>query len=210
MSRDAARTSPYLPSATVRAEVPRRGRFGPSALLTPANLLTVTRIAAAPALAVLVIATGPSSWLLVGLWFVLASSDGADGFVARRQGATRSGAFLDPLADKFLVLAALAGLAAIDEVSVIPVVIIALREVGMSAYRSVAGRRGISIPARRSAKAKTLLQDLAVGLAFLPLVGRDHRSVVSAVLWLAVALTLFSGVQYLRDGRRLTKTAALS
>ena len=69
----------------------------------------------------LVIATGPSTWLLVVLWFICSSSDGLDGFVARRYGTTRSGAFLDPLADKFIVLGVLAALAAIGEVSWLPV-----------------------------------------------------------------------------------------
>ena len=63
---------------------------------------------------VLVLATGPSTWLLVGLWFVFSISDGLDGLLARRQGATRSGAFLDPLADKVLVLGVLVSLVAIQ------------------------------------------------------------------------------------------------
>lgn len=177
--------------------------FGPSALLTPANALTLARLMATPVMVALVIATGPSSWLLVALWFVCSSSDGLDGALARRQGTTRSGAFLDPLADKCLVLGVLAALAAIGEVNWLPVILIAAREVSMSVFRSYAGRRGVSVPARQSAKLKTLLQDLVIGLAFFPPIGSHHVNVVGWALWFVVAITLWTGLEYLRDSRKL-------
>jgi CDP-diacylglycerol--glycerol-3-phosphate 3-phosphatidyltransferase len=177
--------------------------FGPSALATPANALTVLRLIASPVLMVLVVTTGPATWLLVSLWFVFSCTDGIDGFVARRMGATRSGAFLDPLADKFLVLGVLVALAAIGEVSWLPVTLIGCREVAMSVFRSYAGRRGVSIPARKSAKVKTLLQDCVIGLALIPPVGLHHVFVVRDGLWIAVALTLYTGYEYARDGRRV-------
>jgi len=177
--------------------------FGPSALLTPANGLTLARLLATPVMVALVIATGPSSWLLVVLWFVCSSSDFFDGVIARRYGTTRSGAFLDPLADKFVVLGVLASLAAIGEIGWVPVLLIALREISMSIFRSYAGRRGVSVPARNSAKAKTLLQDLVIGLAFLPPVGLHHAGVVRWALWIVVAVTLWTGLEYLRDSRKL-------
>lgn len=182
--------------------------FGPSALLTPANGLTLARLLAAPFLAVLTIAIGPTSWVLWSLWVVLTLSDSLDGYVARRHGTTRSGAFLDPLADKFLVLGALAALAALGSVGVVPVALIGAREISMSAFRTRAGRRGISVPARPLAKMKTLAQDLAVGAAFWPVIGNAHRGVVSTVLWVAVALTLVTGVEYVVDARRLSRTHA--
>jgi CDP-diacylglycerol--glycerol-3-phosphate 3-phosphatidyltransferase len=182
--------------------------FGPSALLTPANALTFARLLASPVMVALVIATGPSSWLLVGLWFVCSSSDFFDGVIARRYGTTRSGAFLDPLADKFVVLGVLASLAAIGEVGWLPVVLIAAREVSMSVFRSYAGRRGVSVPARTSAKAKTLLQDMVIGLAFLPPVGLHHAGVVRWALWFVVAVTLWTGFEYLRDSRKLLAGAS--
>jgi len=177
--------------------------FGPSALITPANALTLARLLASPLMVALVIATGPSSWLLVALWFLCSSSDGLDGILARRQGATRSGAFLDPLADKFLVLGVLAALAAIGEVSWPPVILIAAREVSMSVYRGYAARRGVSVPARATAKLKTLLQDLVIGLAFFPPIGLHHANVVNWALWFVTAVTLWTGLEYLRDSRRL-------
>jgi CDP-diacylglycerol---glycerol-3-phosphate 3-phosphatidyltransferase len=182
--------------------------FGPSALATPANLLTLARLLATPVLVALIVLTGPSSWLLVGVWFVCAGSDGLDGYVARRQGTTRSGAFLDPLADKFLVLGALGALASLGEISWIPVLLIGIREVAMSIFRIYAGRRGVSIPARPTAKLKTLLQDLVVGLALMPPVGEHHAWVVQGLLWVAVAVTLYSGLEYVLDGRRLLAGAA--
>jgi CDP-diacylglycerol--glycerol-3-phosphate 3-phosphatidyltransferase len=177
--------------------------FGPTALATPANAVTTARLAAAPALLALVIAIGPASWLLVGCWVVLAGTDGIDGWLARRQGTTRSGAFLDPLADKFLTLGALIGLVARREVMWAPVAIIAVREVAMSVFRYYAARRGVSVPARQSAKLKTAAQDLAILLAFIPEVGGRHSSVVTWALWVAVALTVYTGLEYLHDGRRV-------
>jgi CDP-diacylglycerol---glycerol-3-phosphate 3-phosphatidyltransferase len=185
----------------------RESTFGPSALVTPANVLTLARLLASPIMITLVIAIGPSSWLLVGLWFVCSSSDGLDGVLARRQGATRSGAFLDPLADKFLVLGVLAALAGIGEIGWLPVILIAAREVSMSVFRSYAGRRGVSVPARKSAKLKTLLQDLVIGLAFLPPVGLHHQWIVTWALWFVVAVTLWTGFEYLRDSRKLLASA---
>ena len=176
--------------------------FGPSALLTPANALTLARLVGAPVLAVLTVEIGPASWLLWVLWTVFCLSDSLDGFVARRLGTTRSGAFLDPLADKFLVLGALSALAAIGAVSVWPVILIGAREIAMSGFRVTAGRRGISVPARPLAKLKTLAQDLAVAGAFFPPIGRGHLGVVGIILWVAVALTLATGLEYYLDARR--------
>lgn len=184
--------------------------FGPTALATPANAVTLARLVAAPIFAVLVTRIGPASWLLFVLWTVLALSDGVDGRIARWHGTTRSGAFLDPLADKFLVIGALCALAALNKVSIVALIIITARELSMSIYRIVAAREGVSIPARGSAKTKTLFQDLAIGGFFLPPIGRHHAEIATIVLWVAVALTVFSGYQYLRDGRRLTAAARVA
>jgi CDP-diacylglycerol--glycerol-3-phosphate 3-phosphatidyltransferase len=181
--------------------------FGPTALATPANAVTLARLVAAPLFAILVTRIGPWSWFLFISWTVLALSDGVDGRIARWHGTTRSGAFLDPLADKFLVVGALCALAALDRVAVVALVLIAARELSMSLYRVVAARDGVSIPARGSAKIKTLFQDLAIGGFFLPPIGQHHAEVAEALLWVAVALTMLSGYQYLRDGRRLTAAA---
>jgi CDP-diacylglycerol---glycerol-3-phosphate 3-phosphatidyltransferase len=175
--------------------------FGPSALVTPANAVTMGRILVTPVLLASIVGNG-ASWPALALWVVLAATDGLDGWVARRHGTTRSGAFLDPLADKLLVLGAMVALVVRGTFWWLPVALIAVREVAISAYRSWVGRRGLSLPARQSAKVKTVVQDVAVGLALLPPLADRGPAVASTVLWAAVVLTLVTGVQYLLDGRR--------
>jgi CDP-diacylglycerol---glycerol-3-phosphate 3-phosphatidyltransferase len=175
--------------------------FGPTALATPANVITVARLLAAPILVLVVLHYG-TSWVSVGAWLVLAGTDGVDGWLARRHGTTRSGAFLDPLADKFLVLGAMSALVAVERWWWLPVAIIAAREFAISLYRSWVAHQGVSVPARPLAKAKTWIQDLAVGAALLPLTGDRHPGLALGLLWLAVVLTVVTGAQYLLDGRR--------
>jgi len=86
------------------------------------------------------------------------------------------------------------------------VVLIAIREVGMQIYRVWAGRRGVSIPARNSAKLKTFVQDLAVGACLAPPLVHHHE-VALVVIWVAAALTVITGGQYLVDGRRAFREA---
>ncbi|MFM8972753.1 MAG: CDP-alcohol phosphatidyltransferase family protein [Actinomycetota bacterium] len=76
----------------------RARRFGQGAILTPANLVTITRILVAVPTLVLIRNDG-ASWLAVALWFAITAGDSVDGWLARRDGTTRSGAFLDPVAD---------------------------------------------------------------------------------------------------------------
>ena len=79
----------------------------PSAVKTWANLVTVARILIAPFMFLLIPDHPGGRWVAFLLWFFLCSSDGIDGYLARRHGATTLGAFLDPLADKVLVLGAM-------------------------------------------------------------------------------------------------------
>ena len=176
--------------------------FGPSALATPANAITLVRILVLPLLIAILLDGGPA-WPALALWVVLAGSDVVDGWLARRQGVTRSGAFLDPLADKILVLGAMIALVAESVLWWLPVAIIAVREVALSAYRSYVGRRGVSVPARFQAKVKTWMQAVAVGMAIAPVSADWYRALLLTVLWAAVALTVVTGVQYLWDGRRV-------
>jgi CDP-diacylglycerol---glycerol-3-phosphate 3-phosphatidyltransferase len=189
---------------------PHRSTFGPSALLTPANGITAARLAASPVLVAIILLWG-ASWAAFSLGGVIALSDGFDGWIARKQGATRSGAFLDPLADKVAVLGALVALVIKGVLWWAPVAVIAVREIAMSVYRSVVGRHGVSVPARSSAKLKTLAQDIAVGLCLAPPLV-TYASVHSAGIWVAAALTVFTGGQYYLDGRRLaaSRGSALS
>lgn len=182
--------------------------FGPSALATPANAVTFTRLLCAPPLWLLILATAPSYAALV-LWIVLAATDGVDGYLARRHGTTRSGAFLDPLADKALVLGAMWALVASGGFWWLPVALITVRELGISVFRSYWGRRGLAVPASFWAKVKTVVQAVAVGLALLPPVAEDQSWLAATVLWVAVALTLVSGAQYLIEGSRATASGGV-
>ena len=121
---------------------------------------------------------------------MVAGTDGIDGWLARRQGTTRSGAFLDPLADKVVVLGALVALAVSSTVSV---------AAGGPASRP--GRSGMSRSTARgpaaaacrsrpgtSAKVKTLVQDLAIGPACCRRWPPQHGLQLVAI-WVAAALT---------------------
>src|SRR6185369_5704513 len=142
------------------------------------------------------------------LWVALASTDGIDGWIARRHGTTRSGAFLDPLADKVLVLGAMFSLVSINRFAWLPVAIIAVREIGISLYRVYWGRRGLALPASRGGKLKTLLQALAVGAALVPpLAGAGSTWVADWLLWASVVVAVGSALQYLWAGRAMITTS---
>jgi CDP-diacylglycerol--glycerol-3-phosphate 3-phosphatidyltransferase len=176
----------------------RTKRFGQNALATPANFITLTRIVLAiPTLAL--IRSRGSEWVTVGLWFAITASDSLDGWLARRDGATRSGAFLDPVADKLIVLG---GLAVLADRGVFPwwaVALVAIREFGISLYRSIAGRRGVVLPAQKLGKYKAFAQYCSVGFVLLPFTS-DLVGFQQVVFAIAVALTLVSGLQIVRRG----------
>jgi CDP-diacylglycerol---glycerol-3-phosphate 3-phosphatidyltransferase len=180
---------------------PVSGKFETSALMTPANVITAVRLLATVPVVLLIVNVGVS-WVTAAVWIAVASTDFLDGWIARRQGATTSGAFLDPLADKVLVIGALASMAAVALIPWLPVVLIAGREVTISIYRSAVARHGVSVPARPLAKMKTASQDVAIGLILIPTTGLYHRWVGQTLLWVSVALALVSGAQYLLDSRR--------
>jgi CDP-diacylglycerol--glycerol-3-phosphate 3-phosphatidyltransferase len=183
-------------TATQRSQLKKR--FGQSALMTPANFVTVTRILVCiPTLAV--IRRDGSTWATVSLWFAITATDSLDGWLARRDGATRSGAFLDPVADKLIVIGGLAVLANRGVFPWWPVLLVAAREFGISLYRSIAGRRGIVLPAQRLGKYKAFSQYCAVGFVLLPLTA-DYLGFQQAVLAVAVTLTILSGLQIVSRG----------
>ena len=173
-------------------------RFGQGALATPANFVTLLRlVVAVPTL--LLIRDRGASWPTVALWFAITSTDSLDGWLARRDGATRSGAFLDPVTDKFIVLGGLAVLADRGDFPWWPVLVIAAREIGISIYRSLAGRRGIVLPAQRLGKYKAFSQYCSVGFVLLPIT-EDWEAFQHIVLYVAVLLTVVSGLAIVRHG----------
>jgi CDP-diacylglycerol--glycerol-3-phosphate 3-phosphatidyltransferase len=179
--------------------------FGPSAVATPSNAISVARLLLAIPL-FLMIVEDPSSWGALVFWIVLSATDGVDGWLARKQGTTRSGAFLDPLADKVLVLGAMWALVAAEVFSAVPVAIITVREVAISLFRSFWARRGLAVPATKGGKLKTAVQTTAVALALFPPLA-DQTWVAVVVLWLAVAITVVTGVQYFIAGSRGTRAS---
>jgi CDP-diacylglycerol--glycerol-3-phosphate 3-phosphatidyltransferase len=180
----------------------------PSAVKTWANLVTVARVLIAPFMFVLIPDEPGGAWIAFALWFVLCSTDGIDGFLARRHGATTVGAFLDPLADKVLVLGAMVFLVNSHVYWVVPVIIIAARELAISLYRTFVGAKGVSVPASKIAKLKTLAQQLSVGFALAPLTA-DAKWLWNGLLWASVALAIISGGQYMwrARGSRVTVNA---
>lgn len=173
-------------------------RFGQGALATPANFLTLARIVVAiPTLALM--HRDGATWATVGLWFAITASDSLDGWLARRDGATRSGAFLDPVADKIIVLGGLGVLADRGDIVWWAVAVIGVRELAISAYRSFAGRHGVVLPALRLGKYKAFAQYSAVGFVVLPPTS-DLLGLQQAALAVAVVLTVLSGLEILRHG----------
>lgn len=185
---------------TERADTMRRRRSDPSAVRTRANVITAARVVVAIPLLWAMYAWGASWWTWAG-WTVLALTDVLDGWLARRDGVTHSGAFLDPLADKLLTLGGFTVLVARGDLWWLPVVIIAAREIGISVFRSLALRRGLVLRARRLGKAKTFIQLLAVGLFLWPITA-DWTTFNVTVVWIAVALTVVSGLDIVVSARR--------
>jgi len=173
-----------------------------------ANLLTLLRLALVPVFLVLLLAHGGSdvAWRLAatGVFAVAALTDRFDGNIARRRGlVTKFGMIADPIADKTLIGCALAGLSVLDELPWWVTIVIAVREVAVTALRFWVLRHGV-IAASRGGKLKTLLQAIAIGLFVLPLpallAGLLPAASVGWLRWsvLAVALllTVVTGLDY--------------
>ncbi len=176
----------------------------------PANLITVARIAASPIPFAMILAsrdTGGASWGVFILGWVFAATDLLDGALARRFNlVSRSGAFLDPLADKIVVLGAMFCLVAVDRYGWIPVALIALREAVITGYRGYWVRKNRAVPARTLGKYKSIVQGLALQAALFPPF-ESANGLVQLMLWLAVAFTLYSGLLYLLDGSAATRAS---
>ncbi len=191
----------YTPPQPEKSEALAAKAYGPSAVFTPANLVSITRILIAP-LAFFLLVREQSSWTLLGLWFVLAFSDQLDGVLARKQGPTRLGAFLDPLADKVLVIGGWASLAMANRFAWWLVVITVVREITVSLFRSRYVRQGLAVPASKTAKYKTFFQLGAVGWVTLPWT-TDMHWLADSFAYISVGLALVSMGQYLRAGSRV-------
>jgi CDP-diacylglycerol--glycerol-3-phosphate 3-phosphatidyltransferase len=168
-------------------------RFGETAIKTPANAVTLIRLLFAIPVLVWILDESSATWGTFAGWMVLWVTDGLDGWMARRDGTTRSGAFLDPLADKILVLGGFIALGARGDFAWAAVIIVGVRELGVSVWRAVASRRGVSLPARPLGKWKVNVQFFAVAVVLFPPTA-DADWLRDGVLWIAVAMTVISAV----------------
>ena len=177
------------------------------------NILTLSRIVTVPLLVALLWFPGWELGYALGfaLYCLMGFTDYFDGYLARANGqVSKLGVFLDPIADKIMVAAVIMMLvgtrheaASISGIHIIPAIIILLREITVSGLREFLAGLQVSLPVSQLAKWKTALQMVALGALILAgalptLLWVKQIGVAS--LWLAAALTLVTGWDYLRVG----------
>lgn len=177
------------------------------------NKLTVLRVILVPFfVAFLLISAIPFHYLLALLVFAAASiTDALDGNIARKQNlVTTFGKFLDPLADKVLVLSALICFISLGVCSPVVVIIVVTREFLVTSLRLVAAAEGTVIAASIYGKVKTVVQMVSIVVILLlfavdQLIAYDMESVIlltgNTLMWLTAAVTVVSGIDYLVKNR---------
>jgi CDP-diacylglycerol---glycerol-3-phosphate 3-phosphatidyltransferase len=185
-------------------------------MLTLPNLLTLSRIFAVPILVFLLWRPQPLDYAITFvLYCIVGMTDYLDGYLARAQGRiSRLGQFLDPIADKIMVAAVLIMLISSRKSNPVPEIaglhiiaglIILLREIIVSGLREFLAGLQVSVPVTALAKWKTTFQLVSLGALILggalPQMPWVH-DVGLVCLWLAAALTLITGYDYLRIGIR--------
>ncbi|MEI6206871.1 MAG: CDP-diacylglycerol--glycerol-3-phosphate 3-phosphatidyltransferase [Desulfuromonadales bacterium] len=183
----------------------------PDQILNLPNILTMARIAAVPLMAVLLLSPARSAGFWAAAVFALASiTDWLDGYLARRMGiVTVFGKFLDPIADKLIVMAALIMILPFNRVPAWMVLVILGREIIITGLRGIASSEGVVIQASELGKFKTIFQIVAIlglslhydynwffGIAH-PLLTVNMHNIGMFYLWIATVLTVWSGVDYL-------------
>ncbi|HHT36234.1 MAG: CDP-diacylglycerol--glycerol-3-phosphate 3-phosphatidyltransferase [Candidatus Wallacebacter cryptica] len=166
-----------------------------------ANWITIIRIFFIPVFMAVVLSGAPSGKYLAAVVFgIAAATDGLDGYIARtRKQVTRFGKLIDPIADKLLISAALLTLVELDQISAWIAVIIIGREFAVSGLRILAAADQVVIAASKWGKVKTLTQIIAILLLLLEIPGGMW------VMWLAVLVTIISGVDYFYHAQDLLK-----
>ncbi|HHX13922.1 MAG TPA: CDP-diacylglycerol--glycerol-3-phosphate 3-phosphatidyltransferase [Clostridiales bacterium] len=167
------------------------------------NKLTLLRVLVIPFFIVLLM-TGHD--YMAGILFIAASlTDMLDGYIARKYNLiTNFGKIMDPLADKLLVTSALICLVELNRVAGWMVIVILAREFIITGLRSVAAGEGRIIAAGKSGKLKTVLQMVALAVILLkdwPFSIFTDLPIGLSLLWLAVAVTVYSGVEYIVQNR---------
>ena len=179
-----------------------------------ANIVTVIRILLVPVFIWLLFldnhADGIWRWIATALFVLAIATDGVDGHLARgRNLITNVGIILDPIADKLLIGGALVSLSILGDLWWWVTVVIVVREVGITVFRFIVIRQRV-IPASKGGKLKTVFQSVAISLFLAPLQSlfRDvfgaPSGVIVAINWVewivmgvALALTIYSGIDYL-------------
>jgi CDP-diacylglycerol---glycerol-3-phosphate 3-phosphatidyltransferase len=185
-----------------------------SSQLNLANTITIARILLIPVFLVLLLGGLPEPYgdiAAAAVFILAAATDKLDGYVARRsKQITTLGQFLDPLADKLLIAAALIALVSQGRVAAWVAMLIIGREIAVSVLRIVGVSQGVSIPADKYGKLKTVLQIVYVVYILVPTdkiatfihVSTDVATVIQWILaGVVVVVTLASGVRYFLNAR---------
>jgi CDP-diacylglycerol--glycerol-3-phosphate 3-phosphatidyltransferase len=169
--------------------------------MTTANMITIIRIIMVPFILVILLTKMQNKEIIAFAIFVIAAiTDSIDGYIARKfNQVTSLGKFLDPLADKLLVSATLIALVYLQEVETWAAVIIILREFFISAFRFYFLINNASFSASIPAKIKTTFQIVAISILILyrkmPYENYFYK-LGTAVLYIAIFLTVYSGAEY--------------
>lgn len=176
--------------------------------MTTASKITMVRIIMIPFFFVVMMADFPYSDLLSLLIFAVASAtDGVDGYIARKYNQVSNfGKFIDPLADKLLVMAAIIIFVQWEQMPAWAAMVIITREFAVTGLRLVAVEDGVVIAAGTSGKIKTVTSIIAICFMLTPL----HNLALFAgitingvCVWLMVITTVWSGVEYFVRNRKL-------
>ncbi len=169
------------------------------------NALTFLRVLLVPVVVVALQEGTPAGDVIAAIVFAVASfTDGLDGWIARSwEKETMFGKVMDPIADKLLVTSALVSLVALDRLAAWVAMVIIAREFAVSGLRIVAIEQGVTIPPSLLGKLKTAIQSLAI-LALIA-VSADNVQWVSLLVYLAVAITVISGVDYFVKARSMLR-----
>lgn len=171
------------------------------------NVLTLLRILLVPVLVVALLDGTSNGDLLAAIVFGLASAtDAVDGYLARRRDSiTTFGKLMDPIADKLLIIAALVALVSQDRLAGWIAMVIIARELTVTVTRMHATQHGVVIAANWWGKAKTIVQVAAIFcvIAF----GDPTPGWVDGLVYGAVAITIFSGIDYFFGLRRVLREA---
>ena len=163
------------------------------------NLLSLFRILLVPILVVVLLTEfDGSAFIGLGLFLLAALTDFLDGYIARRrQQVTNLGKLLDPAADKILTSAAFISLVGLGLADAWLVVVIVSREFIVSGLRSVAASQNKVLAASASGKVKTVTQIVAISLLIIKDQLGEFQILAPLSLWVAVVVTIYSGVEYL-------------